>query len=222
MAYLKSTFSLAQTVFPQHDTTVTASSYDEAHLSESTFDLFLSSVVDGKIGLAPTYDEQQRLRSIAFASSSQVLIITLSMKELILTPMRKLLATKILMNDCLRKYAFYMDKFALSMFTNLSLRMVGAVDILSLWPQRRHLIRTKIKALGGVFVVDKTSVEQLFRREELHTTEPLTVATQAWVAYKAALVHPASGPPCTIDTTIFSVEVYFPCLHNHISLTLRT
>lgn len=222
MAYLKSTFSLAQTVFPQHDTTVTASSYDEAHLSESTFDLFLSSVVDGKIGLAPTYDEQQRLRSIAFASSSQVLIITLSMKELILTPMRKLLATKILMNDCLRKYAFYMDKFALSMFTNLSLRMVGAVDILSLWPQRRHLIRTKIKALGGVFVVDKTSVEQLFRREESHAAEPLTVATQAWVAYKAALVHPASGPPCTIDTTIFSVEVYFPCLHNHISLTLRT
>lgn len=203
----ESTFSLSQTVFPKDSSTVTASSIDEAQLSERAFDLFLSSVVNEKIGLAPTYDKQQRLKSIAFASSSRVLIITFSMKKQILTPNRKLLADRILMNDSLRKYAFHMDKLATYLFTNLSLRVVGAVDILSLVRQSRHLVKTKISALGGESAVHKASVVKLFCGEELYTAEPLTVATQAWVACKAALLHPASAPQRTINTTIFSNEV---------------
>jgi hypothetical protein len=195
------------------------SSYDEAHLSERTFDLFLSSVVTGKIGLAPTYDDQQRLKSIAFASSTRVLIITLSKGGRTITLKRELLAAKIFMNDSLTKYGFHMDKFVTSLFTNLSLKIVGAIDILSLWPQRRHLFRTMILALGGESEVDKANVMELFREEESCMAGPFTVATQAWVAYKAALVHPASAPPRTINTTIFSAEVRFPLLYNSISFT---
>lgn len=205
-----STFEIVQTVFPQHKATITASSLDEAHLSERTVDLFLSSIVDGKIGLAPTYDKQQRLKSIAFASLSQVLLITFSIKQQNLNPKREILSTKILMNHSLKKYGFNMDKFATFIFTNLSLKIVEAVDILSLRRKPRHLISTMILALGEKSGVNEACARKLFRKGESHTAEPLTVATQAWVAYQAALVHPASNVPSTINTTIFSAEVQSP------------
>jgi hypothetical protein len=208
----RSTFNFVPDIFPQETSTIFASSYDEVCLSERTFDLFLSSVVTGRVGLAPIYDEQQKLKSIAFASPTQVLIVTLSKGECAITPKRELLAAKILMNDALGKYGFHMDKFVTSLSTDLSLRIKRGVDILSLWPRRRHLVQTMVLALGGEGKVDKAKVIELFQEEESYTTRPSTVATQAWVAYMAALGLPASGPQRTINTSIFSTEVRSPLL----------
>lgn len=207
---MASTFNVVQTIFPGHTEKIIANALYEDQLSQRILDRFLASVVDGKIGLAPTYDEQQRLKSIAFASQGQVLIINFSAKTRSPSPKRELLMTRVFMDASLKKYAFHMDKLSTSIFLDLSLRMKAAVDILSLLPRGRYLILTKVLALGGEPKVDKESVARLFREDESSTAEPTVVATQAWAAYKAALAQPASTSPSIIDTTTFSIEVSSP------------
>ncbi|KAF9451890.1 hypothetical protein P691DRAFT_662219 [Macrolepiota fuliginosa MF-IS2] len=204
MANPRSVFSIPQKILPDHEEEITATSVHEDHLSQVVLDQFLRSVVDGKIGLAPTYDSQQVLVSIAFASQNQVLIVKLSANSRFATQKRDLLNKMIFLNSSFQKYAFHMDKLSTSLFYDFSLRIVEAVDILSGSPERRHLLKTKVLMLGGEPKVDSRSVIQLFREEESFRTGRSVVALQAWAAYQAALELPYFVIPCSIDTTIFS------------------
>ncbi len=204
----QSTFTVAQGILPAFKETITARSVNEADLSQPLFDRFLSSVSDGKIGLAPTYGPHQKLASIALASRNQVVIVKFSTKTRI-PQGRNVLTAQILTNPSLTKVAFHMDKLATSLFFDFSLRINEAVDILSGLPQRRHLLLAKALALGDPSKVDKESVCELFCEDESSGTDISVIALQAWAAYQAGLVQVDKATLCTIDTTNFPPEVCF-------------
>ncbi|KXN88609.1 Regulator of nonsense transcripts 1 [Leucoagaricus sp. SymC.cos] len=206
MANPRSNFMLKQNILPRHTGGITVTPTHEDHLSLATLKDFLASVVDESIGLAPTYDELERLSAIAFASHNRVLIVKMTYNCRFAAQNRQLLSSSILLNASYRKYAFHMDKLSTSLFRDYSLRIREAVDILSLSRQPRHLLLTIIDALGGEWKVDKPSVKHLFRHEESSKADRSVVATQAWAAYQAVLIQSTSAVPNIIDTTIFSAE----------------
>lgn len=214
---MQTSFKLTQNILPKHKDAITARSVHVNNLAERDLDSFLSSIVDGKVGLAPAYDAQQALAYLAFASRGEVLTVKLSSKNPnseVSIQKRQLLETKIFMNPSLTKYAFHMDKLCTSLFCDLSFRIVKAVDILSGSVRDRHLLLTKIQLLGGETAVNKTSLGDLFREEESSKANESVVATQAWAAFQASLLLPASSTRF-IDTTIFSDKV---CLLFHLAL----
>jgi regulator of nonsense transcripts 1 len=201
-----SIFTLKQNILPQHVGEISVTRVQENHLSSETLKQFLSSVCDGMIGLAPTYGKKQRLSSIAFASRDRVLNVEL-LNCRSTTQQRKVLQATILLNDSYKKYAFYMDTLATSLFYDCSLPINGAIDILSGSRESRHLLKAVIEVLGGESKVNRKSVRQLFRQEESSKADRITVATQAWAAYQSASTQPPFMVPNTIDTTLFSIEV---------------
>lgn len=179
----------------------------EDHLSLTNLKAFLASVGDGMIGLAPTYDELERLNCIAFASQDRVLTVKFSPNCRFASQKRVMLQNLILLNTSYKKYAFRMDKLAASLFRDYSMRIKEAIDILSGSRQARHLLLTIVELLGGEWRVDRVSIQQLFRKEESSKGDRSISATQAWAAYQAALVQPIFAVPNVIDTTKFSSEV---------------
>ncbi|KAF5359600.1 hypothetical protein D9756_003108 [Leucocoprinus leucothites] len=207
MSSTSQTITLKQKILPGCKGNITARFVHMNDLSQQTLDKFLSSAVDSKIGIAPSYDTKQTLISIAFATRDQVLVLKVATKNFnstIAVGKRKLLGSRIFLNPDFSKYAFHMDKLCTSLFLDLELHIVGAVDILSCLPRGRHLFLTKIEALGGEPTVDGSAVKDLFREDETFKAERTVIATQAWAAYQAALLCPAEA--CKIDTTILSTE----------------
>ncbi|KAF9451888.1 P-loop containing nucleoside triphosphate hydrolase protein [Macrolepiota fuliginosa MF-IS2] len=203
-----SIFPLAQNILPKHKDGVTAQSIHVNDLSERHLDSFLSSVVDGKIGLAPAYDTQQTLTYIAFASRVHVLVIKLNTKSpnsKLSVQKRQLLGARIFMDSALSKYAFHMDKLCTSLFCDSLLRVVSGVDILSGLRKDRHLLSTKALSLGGKEAVNEIGLNHLFRNEESSKADQSIIAIQAWAAYQASLLQSASSTKF-IDTTIFSEQ----------------
>ncbi|KAJ3570489.1 hypothetical protein NP233_g4369 [Leucocoprinus birnbaumii] len=203
------TITLQQQILPGHKGSITARYLHMNDLSVRDLDKFLSSAVDGKIGVAPAYDTKQALVSIAFATNDQVLVVKVATKNFsnrTAVEKRALLQKRVFMNASLIKYAFHMDKVATSLFLDMSLHIVAAVDILSCLPRERHLFLTKIEALGGEPTAKGTAVKDLFRQEESSKAERTVIAAQAWAAYRAALLGPSQPSVFKIDTTIFSPE----------------
>ncbi|KXN88608.1 ATP-dependent helicase upf1 [Leucoagaricus sp. SymC.cos] len=201
------TFTLDQKIFPKHKGEITVRFVHMNDLSQRDLDRFLSTVVEGKIGVAPAYGAKQVLAFIAFASLNQVLLLKLSKNPNSTVAAQKceLLGTRIFMNSDYIKFAFHMDKLCTSLFHDLSLYITGAVDILSSSPHERHLLLTKAEVLGGEPTVNARAVKGLFCDEESAKVERSIIAAQAWAAYQASLLRPLSSR-ALIDTRVHSVE----------------
>ncbi|KAF5359610.1 hypothetical protein D9756_003107 [Leucocoprinus leucothites] len=206
MANSCATFTVRPTIFLRQTGDVVVTPVHEDHLSLTNLKAFLASVGDGMIGLAPTYDELERLNCIAFASQDRVLTVKFSPNCRFASQKRVMLQNLILLNTSYKKYAFRMDKLAASLFRDYSMRIKEAIDILSGSRQARHLLLTIVELLGGEWRVDRVSIQQLFRKEESSKGDRSISATQAWAAYQAALVQPIFAVPNVIDTTKFSSE----------------
>jgi len=125
-------------------------------------------------------------------------------------------------------YGYRIDRVAVALFLDLSLRINAAVDILSVAPDRydRRSPQALMNALGGDLLLHKENVRALFAWREGH--DPLSsndVALQAWATCRAAtLAHMvpryAIIPRIATDTmpdfvcNLHIVDYPCPLIHN--------
>jgi len=152
---------------------------------------------DGKIGVSAVYGNRCAITSIAFATFTSTLIIRFAKQH----GRRALTLIKecILNNSRYTKYAFKMDTFALSLFTDLSLQISDAVDLLSSGiTGNRHSLETLMGVMGGEAVLHRHNVKNLFFTDTKEMS-PSDVAMQAWAAYLVAAISDTTSIP-RIDT----------------------
>ncbi|KAK7033223.1 regulator of nonsense transcripts 1 [Favolaschia claudopus] len=93
----------------------------------------------------------------------------------------------VLISPSLSKVAFQMDVLATSLYHDLGLRVCSAVDLLSFSTASRQSFQAIIDSMGGIDVLEKANVAELFRGDEdLENTSTKQVALQAWAACRAA------------------------------------
>ncbi|KAG2071020.1 hypothetical protein BDR04DRAFT_996183, partial [Suillus decipiens] len=76
-------------------------------------------------------------------------------------------------------YGYRLDRIALGLYLDLSLRINAAVDILSVSISDRRSLEATMDALGGELLLQKMNVKILFAHREGDAT-PKDVALQAW------------------------------------------
>ncbi|KAK7033222.1 regulator of nonsense transcripts 1 [Favolaschia claudopus] len=164
-------------------------------LTRNVIDDFLVSVDGDTIGLAPGYGTHSVFSAIAFASSSQVLLVQLpkdkgKAKRRGGSGRGKDLLQSLLISAS-TKLAFQMDILATSLYSDLNIRICSAVDLLSISNSSRESFQALTDAMGGASFLNKQNVSALFDGgEDLRKTTNKQIALQAWTAWRAAnLVH---------------------------------
>lgn len=224
-------FVLQQNIFKEHHPSLHVIPCHENALSEKVVLDFLRTV-DDHIGLAPTYGSNCSLASLAFSSSSQVLLVTFSTKSQRgkkknqrSFPGRDLLRDFILCdtNSARPKVAFKMDRLALALYLDFGLRICDAIDLLSVViGAKRQSVAALSQALGGELSLHKANVVALFKHEERKTTPVENTALQAWSARHATML---TGMSASVDkvtkihTNLLCVAVRSFTL-NHVSCQL--
>ncbi|KAI6094840.1 P-loop containing nucleoside triphosphate hydrolase protein [Pisolithus croceorrhizus] len=174
-------------------------SLDVGHLHS-----FLSTVMpEGAIGISASYRVNCQLSAIAFSSLSRALVVRLTSGRLPLasnedkrkriTQARDLLQERILCSTDHQKYAFKMDRIAIALYLDVALRIVGAVDMLSVSLHNRRSLQAFMNAMGGEFTLHKSNVKALFFRDEPGPVSDSDLVEQAWAACQVSnLPHMAS------------------------------
>lgn len=190
-------FHIQPHVFKTKSPSIRVSLYHESNLKKAIVNAFLGTIVDGAIGVAPSYGSRCVLRTIAFSSPSQVLLIRLSSstaprksrkgQKNKATIDRSLLEDILCRLDC-TKYTFKMDKFSTSLHLDLGLHITNGVDLLSVAKGERHSVAALMSALGGELTLNKAEVSTLFKDNEIDSDIRATAA-QAWVACRAGLLQ---------------------------------
>ncbi|OJA13623.1 hypothetical protein AZE42_03977 [Rhizopogon vesiculosus] len=106
-------------------------------------------------------------------------------QKLTISP-RTLLQDHILCDSNIQLYGYRMDRIAVAIFLELSLRINAAVDILSVSSDShdRRSLQAIMTALGGELLLQRKNVETLFADGAPATN----VALQAWAACRAAML----------------------------------
>ncbi|KAK0458310.1 P-loop containing nucleoside triphosphate hydrolase protein [Desarmillaria tabescens] len=156
-----------------------------------------SVATTGHLGIAPVYGSKCALSTVAFASSTHVMIIDFSRQgkgggNLRASGKRYALdlLEYIVLCSPYPKYAFRMDNVALSLILDLNLPIVNGVDLLDLQSNRQSFESVLI-ALGGKSYhtqLDRNNVAALFQQEESSQTLEKHTALQAWSACRAAML----------------------------------
>ncbi|KAG6329735.1 hypothetical protein ID866_9354, partial [Astraeus odoratus] len=161
---------------------------------------FLGTVTpEGAIGVSAAFRDDCQLSSIAFSSLSRALVVKLvhpnllrrnaSEKQTKVLRGRKLLQEQILCNASYQKYTFRMDRFATALYLDMGLRIVGAVDMLSVSTADRRSLQALMNAMGGELTLQKGNVKALFRDNEGFIPPDSELALQAWAACRAATLQ---------------------------------
>ncbi|KAJ7227301.1 hypothetical protein GGX14DRAFT_629307 [Mycena pura] len=158
------------------------------------------TALDGVIGIAPVYGSGCNLSIIAFASSTNVLVVRLPKR---LNERERNRLEQILLPAWPIKVTFHMDVLATSLHLDLGLRLAGGVDLLALSLADRESLQGLMDSMGGESGLNKAKVKALFHGEEnSRKTTVEQLALRAWVAWRAANKITARVP--RIDTSIFS------------------
>ncbi|KAI6095147.1 hypothetical protein F5141DRAFT_973054, partial [Pisolithus sp. B1] len=165
---------------------------------------FLSTVMpEGAIGISASYRVNCQLSAIAFSSLSRALVVRLTSGRLPLggnegerkriIQARNLLQERILCSTDHQKYAFKMDRIAIALYLDVALRIVGAVDMLSVSLHNRRSLQALMNAMGGEFTLHKSNVKALFFSDEPGPVSDSDLVEQAWAACQVSnLPHMAS------------------------------
>ncbi|EGO24480.1 hypothetical protein SERLADRAFT_467859, partial [Serpula lacrymans var. lacrymans S7.9] len=78
------------------------------------------------------------------------------------------------------KYSFKMDHLAVALFLDLSLYIVGGVDVLSAAVDDRRSPEAFMMVLGGKPTLYESGAKALHRSNETHSTKLADVSLQAW------------------------------------------
>ncbi|KAI6038716.1 hypothetical protein EDC04DRAFT_2541856, partial [Pisolithus marmoratus] len=78
------------------------------------------------------------------------------------------------------KYAFAMDRIAIALYLDLTLRIDRAVDILSVSLDDRRSPWALMDAMGGEETLDQSRVKELFFSNEFRPVSDSDLVQQAW------------------------------------------
>ncbi|KAK0485263.1 P-loop containing nucleoside triphosphate hydrolase protein [Armillaria novae-zelandiae] len=185
-------FTLRQDIYTASHPPIAVSRHKANALKAAELRDFMSSVATtGHLGIAPVYDSKCALSTVAFASSTRVMIIDFPGQR----KGSELSALGLLEHIVLRspypKYAFHMDNVALSLHFDFKLPIVNGVDLLDLQSNRESL-QSILVTLGGKnheSHLNRDNVVALFRQEESSQTLEKHTAMQAWSACRAAMLE---------------------------------
>ncbi|KAF8554478.1 P-loop containing nucleoside triphosphate hydrolase protein [Imleria badia] len=165
----------------------------------------LLDATDRVLGVSATYGKQCQLSSIAFATLSRVLVVTIPARHVPqpkdagkrrrVAKSRGLIEDHLLLNPKFQKYAFKMDQFAVSLYLDLSVRINDTVDMLSVGNAGRQSLQALMTAMGGETHLQRNNVQSLFFNTSKSSTidAATNVALEAWGACRAAtLPHMSS------------------------------
>ena len=204
---MSNTFTVDKDLFKQSYPPIYVTTVDERVLERDTLLTFLHTVPSqGTIGVSAIYGQCCAITSIAFATVTSALVIRFAKQH----GRRALMLLKecILTNPRYTKYAFKMDTFALSLFTDLSLRISDAVDLLSTRVTgNRHQLETLMEVMGGELKLHRENVKALFFKD-VKEMSPSDVAMQAWAACLVAIANDTTSTP-RIDTLKLTQKARF-------------
>ncbi len=191
-------FSLEQNIYTAFHPPIKVSHCNVNALRSATLREFMTSVATtGHLGMAPVYGPKCALTTVAFASSTRVMIIDFpGRRKSSKRPALDLLDYLVLRSPY-PKYAFRMDNVALSLHFDLNLPIVNGVDLLALQSSNRQSFQSILVALGGRNhhkQLHRDNIKALFNQEESSQTLKEHTAMQAWSACRAAMLeHMASA-----------------------------
>ncbi|KAF9456616.1 P-loop containing nucleoside triphosphate hydrolase protein [Collybia nuda] len=189
---VEDSFGLAQQVFKAEHSLIRVDVYHESSLTFSVLNAFLATITDSAIGIAPSYGPKCIIDTIAFSTTTHILVIKLSKarqsKKKSIQTARNLLHDLILCDPKRTKYAFQMDRLAAALHFDLDLRINQAVDLLSAkrTSTDRHSLAGLLEVLRCESNLNKAQVTALFKGGEASDTPTRITATQAWAAYQAS------------------------------------
>jgi len=191
--------SLQQSVYTESHNAILIEDIHENSLSLPVLERLLKSIQDGTVGVASVYRSDCSLSCLAFATLTRALVVNFVAppktkkkgqgQQLPVYRGRTLLQDLILCDSNVQLYGYRIDRIAIALFLDLSLRINAAVDMLSVNPDRydRRSPQALMDALGGELLLQKENVKTLFAwrggRDPLSSNE---VALQAWAACRAA------------------------------------
>ena len=192
-------FTIQQGLFKQSFPPIIITTVDERLLERHLLLSFLNTASDeGTIGVSAIFDARCTITAIAFATLSSSLVIHFAKLR---NRHALTLVKECILNDSrYTKCAFKMDTLALSLFTDLSLQISDAVDLLSsrITGADRHSLEHLLEIMGGLPKLYKHSVENLFFEDMTEMTSS-DVAIQAWAACLVAIMSDITSSP-RIDT----------------------
>ncbi|KAF9223781.1 hypothetical protein BS17DRAFT_704462 [Gyrodon lividus] len=189
-------FTLSQNLFIGEFPPITVSQCDEDAVSPQLLQPLWDTATDCAIGVSTTHGERCQLSSIAFSTLSRVLVVNIPKshvpwpkdrtKQQQVSRGRALLQEHILLCPRFHRYAFRMDQIATALYSDLSLRIDNAVDMLSVTTNGRRSLQCLMDAMGGEMTLRKENVKALFFAPVKNATSG--VALRAWAACRAATV----------------------------------
>ncbi|KAG1887022.1 P-loop containing nucleoside triphosphate hydrolase protein, partial [Suillus subluteus] len=191
-------FILQQNVYKANHEPITVEEVDENNVSSPALQRLIDSAQGVAVGVAATYRRPDcTLSSLAFATLTRALIVHFFVakkqnlqhrkkrgqaKHPPVSPGRTLIQDQILCNPDIQLYGYRIDRIALGLYLDLSLRINAAVDILSVFDKKaRRSLQATMNALGGEPLLQKQNVKVLFTHREGDATTN-DVALQAWAA----------------------------------------
>ncbi|KAJ7707595.1 P-loop containing nucleoside triphosphate hydrolase protein [Mycena rosella] len=204
-------FTIVQNIFKAPHSPILVTTCPWVGLDRHILQDFIDTAADGVIGVAPAYGPNCVLSVLAFASTSEVLLVRLPKRKGKAKKQKPSTQGSDLLKEFMfcagsQKFGFHMDVFATSLFIDLGLRLRGGVDLLSVAKDPRHSREAKLKSMGGVAYLHKGSAISLFEGK-VRAMEPKDVALQAWVAWRAATLVRMAAPltkVARIDTSLFT------------------
>jgi len=200
-------FTVNQGLFKQSFPPISITTVDERVIEKDILLSFLrTDSNEERIGVSAIYGKRCAITSIAFATLTSSLVVHFSKRHG--RRALELIKDCILDNSRYTKYAFKMDTFALSLFTDLSLRISNAVDLLSLKPKgNRHSLERVLGVMGGEHILHKQNVKDLFFKNAKEMSHS-DVAMQAWAACAVAILYNTTSIP-RIDTLKLTQKVRY-------------
>ncbi|KAG2347790.1 hypothetical protein BDR05DRAFT_875647 [Suillus weaverae] len=190
-------FSLQQNVYKADHEPIIVEDVDENNISSPALRRLINSAPDASVGVAATYRPDCTLSSLAFATPTRALVIHFfaankqnsqqqkkkkgQEQQPVVSRGRILIQDQILCNIGIKLYGYRIDRIALALFQDFSLRINGAVDILSVTTSDRRSLQAIMNALGGEVLLQKDNVKSLFAHREGDAATK-DVALQAWAA----------------------------------------
>ncbi|KAK0235956.1 P-loop containing nucleoside triphosphate hydrolase protein [Armillaria nabsnona] len=188
---------LEQNIYTASHPSIIVSHRNVNVLRAATLHEFMTSVATtGHLGIAPVYGSKCALTTVAFASSTRVMIIDFPGRRKGSKRSALDLLEYIVLRSPYPKYAFRMGNVALSLHFDLNLPIVNGIGLLDPRSNRQSL-ESLLVALGGKNHHNKLhrdNVVALFHQEESSQTLEQHTAMQAWSACRAAMLeHMASA-----------------------------
>ncbi|KAG1750831.1 P-loop containing nucleoside triphosphate hydrolase protein [Suillus lakei] len=198
-------FSLQQNVYKADYEPIVVDDVDENSISSAALRRLIDSAQGATVGMAATYRPDCTISSLAFATLTRALVIHFLAANTQQQQQKKkkkkkkkgqeqqpsvsrgriLIQDQILCDIGIKLYGYRIDRIALGLFLDLSLRINAAVDILSVSVSDRRSLEATMDALGGGLLLQKQNVQILFAHRE-GAAASKDVALQAWAACRAA------------------------------------